>query len=125
MAMLVARSWSLESAHGGVRPNCVLHRFHPTVRSLIGGFVAFDEVVRELKQTEQQLNTQLEGIRAAIAALEGGSVASSIRRAPGRPARAAVVRRARKRGSWSAAARRAVSLRMKKYWAARRKAKAA
>ena len=47
--------------------------------------MAFDEVVHELKQTEQQLQTQLAGIRAAISALEGGPAASAIRRAPGRP----------------------------------------
>ena len=106
-------------------PNCIPNRLRPTVGSLIGGFVAFDQVVRELKQTEQQLQTQLEGIRAAIAALEGRSAISAIRRPPGRAARAVVVRRARKRGAWSAAARRAVSLRMKKYWASKKKAKAA
>jgi hypothetical protein len=107
-------------------PNCISTRLRPTVRSLIGGFVAFDEVVRELKQTEQQLQTQLEGIRAAISALETGLTARAIRRSPGRHPQPTIVKSARKRGSWSAAARKAVSLRMKKYWAAkRRKAKAA
>lgn len=36
-----------------------------------------------------------------------------------------VPKKARKRSPWSAAARRAVSLRMKKYWAAKRRKKAA
>ena len=88
--------------------------------------MAFDDLVSGLRETEQQLTKQLEGVRAAIVALASGrSRVPAIRRRRGRPARAVVAKPVRKSGSWSAAARKAVSLRMKKYWAARRKAQAA
>jgi hypothetical protein len=57
---------------------------------------------------------ELNGIRAAIAAV-AGSLAGSMRGEPGQGAKAN-----RKRSRMSAAARKAVSLRMKKYWASRR-----
>ena len=72
-----------------------------------------------LQREARQLEAKLTGIRGAIAALRGGSAASPFRGRPGRPPGAR-----RKRSSMSAAARKAVSARMKKYWAARRAAKA-
>lgn len=64
----------------------------------------------------QELESQIAAIRAAFPG-SGGS-------RPGRKqARAALRPTARKRGRMSAAARKAASIRMKKYWAARRKAK--
>jgi hypothetical protein len=67
----------------------------------------FGELVRELKATEQQLVSQLGSVRAAIAALDGGSA--------GKPAVSAepVVR---KRRRLSAKARAAIS-RAQKRWA--------
>ena len=69
----------------------------------------FQTVISELKRAEQQLEKQLESVRAAKAAMEHVGL-----------------RRAQPRGGrrrMSAAQRRAVSKRMKKYWAARRKMK--
>jgi len=62
---------------------------------------------------------ELSGIRAAIAAV-AGSLADSMRGRPSQVAKAAAGTRKRKRSRMSAAARKAVSLRMKKYWASRR-----
>jgi len=61
---------------------------------------------------------ELSGIRAAIAAV-AGSLADSMRGQASR-GKAAAGTRKRKRSRMSPAARKAVSLRMKKYWAARR-----
>jgi hypothetical protein len=69
----------------------------------------FQTVISDLKRAERQLEKQLESVRAAKAAMEQ----VSLRR--GQP------RGGRRR--MSAAQRRAVSKRMKKYWAARRKMK--
>jgi hypothetical protein len=68
----------------------------------------FQTVISDLKRAEQQLEKQLESVRAAISAIAGGSP------------RRGQKRRGRR---MSAAQRKAVSRRMKKYWAARRKAK--
>ena len=59
---------------------------------------------------------ELSGIRAAIAAV-AGSLSDSMR---GRPSQGLKAAAGTKRSRMSAAARKAVSLRMKKYWAARR-----
>ena len=90
----------------------------------IGGFVTgFGEVISDLRQVEQQLVRQLEGVRTAIASLEmNGASTPSTKRAPGGAVEASAGKPARRRRGMPAAARRAVSLRMKKYWAARRKA---
>jgi hypothetical protein len=66
----------------------------------------FQTVISDLKRAEQQLEKQLESVRSAIAAIAG-----TTRRRQGRKRR------------MSAAQRKAVSKRMKKYWATRRKAK--
>ena len=82
---------------------------------------SFQELISDLRGAESQLVKQLEGIRSAIASLDMGSAVSPAMPDRGvRPARAA--KRGRKRQKMSAAARKAVSLRMRKYWAARRKA---
>ena len=67
-------------------------------------------IISILQREAHQLEGKLSGIRRAIVALGGG---------PGRPSG-----RTRKRKRMSAAARKAVSARMKKYWAARRAGKA-
>jgi hypothetical protein len=67
----------------------------------------FADVVRDLKSTEQQLVGQLEGVRAAIAALDGGTAA-----------KAAPVMRKRRR--LSAKARAAISRAQKLRWAKHR-----
>jgi hypothetical protein len=76
------------------------------IGSFGGGMAIFQTVIGDLKRAEQQLEKQLESVRTAIAAIAG--------RQQGR-------RGGRRR--MSAAQRKAVSRRMKKYWAARRKAK--
>jgi len=79
----------------------------------------FREIVTELKKQERYLSAQLDGIRTAIASLEFGSSgvpAPAIIETPN-----AAGKRKRTRRRMSAAARKAVSLRMKKYWASRRK----
>jgi hypothetical protein len=65
----------------------------------------FQTVMSDLKRAERQLVRQLESVQAAIAAIAG------------------VGPRPRGRRRMSAAQRKAVSKRMKKYWAAKRKAK--
>jgi len=67
----------------------------------------FQTVISELKRAEQQLEKQLESVRAARAAMEQ----VGLRRGQARSGRRRM----------SVAQRRAVSKRMKKYWAARRK----
>ena len=67
----------------------------------------FQTVISDLKRAERQLEQQLDSVRAARATMEH----VSLRR--GQP------RSGRRR--MSAAQRRAVSKRMKRYWAARRK----
>ena len=60
-----------------------------------------------------QLQSEIAAIRRAFPGLGRGRPPAAAGEAPGR----------RRRSRMSAAARRAVSVRMKKYWAARRKAK--
>ena len=88
--------------------------------------MTFHELISDLRQAESHLLRQLDGIRKAISSLEmGGAVSPAMPRGARRGNRK-VARPARKRRQhMSAAARKAVSQRMKKYWAARRKAKAA
>jgi len=88
--------------------------------------MSFQELISDLRKVESQLVRQLGGIRNAISSLEMGSAISpSIpHRGPGRPARTNGANPVRRRSKMSAAGRKAVSLRMRKYWAARRKASA-
>ena len=75
--------------------------------------------------------SRLAELRQEIASLEtlvgGGAPAGKGRRRKRKATKASSATKAaapaRKPSAWSAAARRAVSLRMKKYWAARRQAK--
>jgi len=77
-------------------------------------FIVFSDLVRELKATEQQLVGQLEGVRGALAALDGGtSTASATSAEP-------VVR---KRRRLSAKARAAISRAQKLRWAKHRAGK--
>jgi hypothetical protein len=87
--------------------------------------MSFQELISDLRKAEFQLVRQLGGIQKAISSLEmGGAVSPSIpHRGPGRRAKANGANPVRKRTKMSAAARKAVSLRMKKYWAARRRTK--
>ena len=73
----------------------------------------YGRLVQQLRSERSVLEREVARLTQAISALEGNEGRG---RQGGRPARA---RRARRK--MSAAARRAVSLRMKKYWAARRK----
>jgi hypothetical protein len=70
-------------------------------------------------RTVERGQRELNGIRAAIVAV-AGSLAGSMRGRGRTRVATAVEAGKRKRSRMSAAARRAVSLRMKKYWAARR-----
>jgi hypothetical protein len=81
----------------------------------------FRRIIAELKKQERRLAAQLAGIRTAISSLEFGSSgapAPAIIKTPN-----AAGRRSKKRSrpKMSAAARKAVSARMKRYWAARRR----
>ena len=78
----------------------------------------FQSLITDLRSAEKQLEKQLSGVRDAIASLESGGD-GQVR---GRGRRAGAARGGRR--SMSAAARKAVSIRMRKYWAERRKAKA-
>jgi hypothetical protein len=74
-----------------------------------------------------QLNEELSEIYRTFPDLRRQSARATSGRGPGRPAAAdtsepAGARRRRRRKPMSAAQRKAVSLRMKKYWAGRRKA---
>ena len=82
----------------------------------------YGKLVQQLRSERSALQRQVEKLTQAIDALDG---AGTSRRGRGRKAgatrQASGATRRRRRGM-STAARRAVSLRMKKYWAARRKA---
>jgi hypothetical protein len=93
---------------------------------------SFRRIIAELKRQERRMAALLTGIRTAIASLEfggAGAPAPAIIETP-HAARAAGSRRAALQKSakpqkrrMSPAARKAVSLRMKRYWATRRRAK--
>ena len=74
---------------------------------------SFGRLVQQLRSERSALERELARLTEAISALEGNDGRG---RQGGRRANAPRARR-----KMSAAARRAVSLRMKKYWAARRK----
>jgi hypothetical protein len=69
----------------------------------------FQRVISDLKKAERELEKQLESVRAAIAAIAGNT-----------SSRLGLKRGRRK---MSSAQRKAVSIRMRKFWAAKRKAK--
>jgi hypothetical protein len=78
----------------------------------------YGRLVQQLRSERSALEREVERLSRAITALEGGSRRGrkkEVRKATGR---------GRRRRTMSAAARKAVSQRMKKYWAARRKAAA-
>jgi hypothetical protein len=84
---------------------------------------SFRELLSDLRQAEVQLVSQLEGVHNAISSLEtAGASSRAIRHERRQNVDGATP--TPKRRVMSAAARKAVSLRMKKYWAERRKAKA-
>lgn len=75
-----------------------------------------------------ELQAEMDAIRAAFPGLRGGAGAGSRKRAGGRGnggITPGAAQQRRPRRAMSAAEKRAVSLRMKRYWAARRKAKGA
>ena len=76
--------------------------------------MAFNDLIRGLKQTEQQLAKQLEGIRGAISSLEMGSSVSPAFRVRAEKAGTTGVR---KRRRLSAKARAAISRAQKLRWA--------
>jgi hypothetical protein len=75
----------------------------------------------------QELQAELAQLTKLFPNLRKGDKASTPRRRTGRPQVVAAppADSGRSKAKWSAAARKAVSARMKKYWAARRKAKKA
>lgn len=74
--------------------------------------MAFNDLIRGLKQTEQQLVKQLEGIRGALSSLEMGNSVS-----PATRGRSAGTTGVRKRRRLSAKARAAISRAQKLRWA--------
>jgi len=86
------------------------------------GGVSLDGLMAELRSLDARREDILSSIQSAVATVSGGWGSSGVRKR-GRPAGAAKkTQGARKRRGMSAAQRRAVSARMKKYWAGRRKA---
>lgn len=71
------------------------------------------DVVRQLKATEQELQSQLEGIQAALSALDGDALGRRRRRAAAQPVM-------RKRRRLSAKARAAISRAQRLRWARHR-----
>jgi hypothetical protein len=88
--------------------------------------MSFQELISDLRRAESQLVRQLGGVRNAISSLEmGGAVSPAIPASrSGKRGSVNGAKPTRKRRTMSAAARKAVGLRMKKFWAERRKAKA-
>ena len=84
----------------------------------------FGQVLSALRQEEGFLEAQLGKVRDALAAL--GGVGKEYQRLARKRQAKTVARSVRKRNArkMSAAQKKAVSARMKKYWAQRRKAKA-
>jgi len=80
--------------------------------------MAFNDVIRGLKKTEQQLVKQLKGVRGAIASLSFGSAVSPAMPGP----RTAAGTPGRKRRRLSAKARAAISRAQKLRWAKQRAA---
>jgi hypothetical protein len=86
---------------------------------------------RGAKARIEELTGEIEAIRRMFPGLEGNGVPARARRAVSVKAVATSKgndtgpKKAGKRSGWSAAARKAVGLRMKRYWAARKKAEAA
>ena len=77
----------------------------------------YSRLVQQLRSERSALEREIERLSRAISALEGGTGrgrTTGARKSAGRG----------RRRPMSASARKAVSLRMKKYWAARRKAAA-
>jgi|KBSMisStaDraftv2_1062788.scaffolds.fasta_scaffold17438_8 hypothetical protein len=79
--------------------------------------MAFNDVIRGLKKTEQELVKQLAGVRGAIASLSFGSAVS-----PSMPRGGAAGSPVRKRRRLSAKARAAISRAQKLRWAKQRAA---
>lgn len=78
------------------------------------------DVIAVLREQRDRLMADVERIDAAISALSGSSGSSRSSRRPA-PAKPAVSGAGRKRRKMSAAAKKAVSERMKNYWAERKK----
>ena len=79
----------------------------------------YGRLVQQLRTERSALEREVERLTRAISALEGSDERGRRNRNAG--ARKSAARGRRPRKTMSAANRRAVSLRMKKYWAARRK----
>ena len=83
----------------------------------------FHRILTELRNEERHLAAQLAKIKIAISSLEFGGGGVPAPAVIETPHAVKVPARARRRRKMSAAARQAVSVRMKKYWAAKRNAK--
>jgi hypothetical protein len=79
----------------------------------------YGRLVQQLRSERSALEKEVDRLSRAISALEDGTG-----RGRGTGTRKSAATGRRRRRTMSAAARKAVSLRMKKYWAARRKAAA-
>ena len=79
----------------------------------------YGRLVQQLRAERSALEREVERLTQAISALEGSDGRG--RRSRNAGARTSAARGRRPRRKMSAANRRAASLRMKKYWAARRK----
>ncbi|MBN2357902.1 MAG: hypothetical protein JXR83_00515 [Deltaproteobacteria bacterium] len=86
---------------------------------------AITGAIEDLRGELAKINSQIAQLEDARRALVGGSrsTAKAVRRALRKSGARKVIKAKRGRGGMSAAARKAQSLRMKKYWAARRKGK--
>lgn len=83
----------------------------------------FKALVTGLRRAEQQLERQLEGIRNAISLLEFGSGGGVPKVPTMRRGRKGRTKAGKRKTNWSPAQRKAVSDRMRAYWAKRKGAK--
>jgi hypothetical protein len=98
---------------------------------MISNTVQIQELARRGAEARiKELGEEIKALYRMFPGIEGEHVPARARRAPVASVKAprvrvAVPKKTGGRSGWSAEARKAVGLRMKKYWAARRKAEAA
>ncbi len=85
--------------------------------------MAFDDLIRGLRETEQHLAKQLEGVRTAMSALTTNGASAAPKRGPGRPSAQTIAPApVRKRGKLSAKGRAAIARAQRLRWAKQRAA---
>lgn len=89
----------------------------------LGAMKRLDDIRREEAAIRQTFPELFAGATAAAAPKSGTARKASTASKAGKTSKAAAPAKARKRSTMSSAMRKEVSERMKKYWAARRKAK--